>query len=487
MATVEVLWEPLAGSGHTVPLPAHLERRPTVGLVGRAAEIRSMTDAGKRVFSGEGREVQLVSGEAGMGKTTLVAEVARLAFDSGACVLFGHSEEGLATPYQLFAEALGHYVTHAPEEQLLAHVEVHGSELVRLVPALASRIPDLPPSKATDTDSERFLLFAAVVGLLAEGSALQPIVLVLDDLQWADNGQSAAAPSPGCGRTGHADARPRDLSRQRTVATPIRSVDTLAALHRQAGVSRIDLEGSMTPEWSTLMEATAGHTLDDGGGGPRPCRLPRDRRQPVLRERGAAPSGRDGRHLPGRRRAVGGRRHARRHRPARPVSRGDRRSDRAAGQGLPDGCSRWRRSSVGTSISTCWPGRPRPTEEELLDILDAAAAVGTGPGIGRHPGRFSFAHALIQHTLYEDLGPNRRARAHRQVAEALEDLCGDRPGARVGELARHWTVATQPVDLAKAIDYSRQAGDAALSALAPADALALLRPGPRPLRTGRRP
>ena len=87
------------------------------------------------------------------------------------------------------------------------------------------------------------------------------------------------------------------------------------------------------------------------------------------------------------------------------------------------------------------------------------------------PGHYSFAHALIQHTLYEDLGPTRRARAHRQVAEALEDLCGDRPGARVGELARHWFSATQPIDLAKAISYSRQAGDAALAALAPADAL----------------
>ena len=121
-----------------------------------------------------------------MGKTTVVAEAARSAFDAGACVLFGHCEEDLATPYQLFAEALSHYVTHAPEGQLLAHVEAHGSELSRVVPALASRIPDLPPSKATDADTERFLLFAAVVGLLTMASEHQPIVLVLDDLQWAD-------------------------------------------------------------------------------------------------------------------------------------------------------------------------------------------------------------------------------------------------------------------------------------------------------------
>ena len=86
-------------------------------------------------------------------------------------------------------------------------------------------------------------------------------------------------------------------------------------------------------------------------------------------------------------------------------------------------------------------------------------------------GHFNFSHALIQHTLYEDLGPTRRARAHRQVAESLEELCGDSPGSRVGELARHWFHAAQPIDRAKAIGYSRQAGDAALAALAPADAL----------------
>ena len=51
---------------------------------------------------------------------------------------------------------------------------------------LASRLPGLPPSKATDADTERYLLFAAVVGLLGMASEHQPVVLVLDDLQWAD-------------------------------------------------------------------------------------------------------------------------------------------------------------------------------------------------------------------------------------------------------------------------------------------------------------
>ena len=103
-------------------------------------------------------------------------------------------------------------------------------------------------------------------------------------------------------------------------------------------------------------------------------------------------------------------------------------------------------------------------------MLDSAAAVSLVRELADGPGRFNFAHALIQHTLSEDLGPTRRARAHRNVAEALEELCRGRPGTRVGELARHW-IAAQPIDLAKAIRYSCQAGDAALNALAPADAL----------------
>jgi len=113
----------------------------------------------------------------------------------------------------------------------------------------------------------------------------------------------------------------------------------------------------------------------------------------------------------------------------------------------------------------------KTSEDELLDILDAATASALVRELTDSPGHYSFSHALIQHTLYEDLGLTRQARAHRKVAEALEDLCGDRPGARVGELARHWINATQPIDRVKALDYSRQAAEAALAALAPGDAL----------------
>ncbi len=469
--TVQVLWEPLGRADTTtsIPLPGRLAVRPAVGVVGRETEIQTLTVAAKRVAAGEGREVLLVSGEAGLGKTTLVAEAARAAFDSGACVLFAHCEEDLAIPYQLFAEALKHYVTHASEDQLRAHVEEHGSELSRLVPALASRIPDLPPSKATDSDSERFLLFAAVVGLLATVSTHQPVVLVLDDLQWADKGsllllRHLAASDVAMRLLVVGTYRDSELSNAHAL------VETLATLRRLDGASRIDLVGLDDTGVIALMEAAAGHRLDDEAVGLAHAIYRETDGNPffvseVLRnltETGAIRQNAEGRWvaegsidaiaLPDSVREVIG---------ARVLRLG-----KEAGRVLSVA------SVIGRDFDLDLLARATTTtEDDLLDILDTAAAVALVRELADTPGHYNFTHALIQHTLYEDLGPTRRARAHRQVAEALEDLCGDRPGNRVGELARHWFSATQPIDLVKAINYSRQAGDAALAALAPADAL----------------
>jgi class 3 adenylate cyclase len=465
--TFEVAWEPLRGTA-SMPLSGRLAVRPTAGVVGRNTEMHTMTDAIKRVAGGEGREVLLISGEAGLGKTTLAAEAARTAFDNGACVLFGHCEEDLATPYQLFAEALGHYVTHAPEEQLLAHVEVHGSELSRLIPALASRIRELPPSKATDSDTERFLLFAAVVGLLDTMAKEQPVVLVLDDLQWADKGsllllRHLAAAEQATRVLVLGTYRDGELLQTHPLT------DTLAALHCLRGVSRIELAGLDDSEVVALLEAAAGQSLDAAGVGLAHAVYRETDGNPFfvsellrhLWETGAIYQDTTGRWvaestlkqlaLPDSVRVVIGARVG--------------RLGKDAGRVLSVA------SVIGRDFDLDLLAQATKTsEDDLLDILDAAASAALVREVA-DTGRYSFAHALIQQTLYEDLGHNRRARSHRQVAEALEDLCGDRPGERVGELARHWTCATQPLDLAKAIGYSKQAGDAALGALAPGDAL----------------
>jgi class 3 adenylate cyclase len=470
--TLDVGWEPLGadapGSGR-VPLPTRLAHGPAIGMIGRENEIALLDNAVKRVGSGEGRELILVAGEPGQGKTTLVSEVARRAHKRGMTVLFGHCEEDLSTPYQLFAEALGQYVTHAPEDYLRAHIAAYGSELVRLVPALGSRIPDTPARKATDADSERFQLFAAVVGLLTHASQHQPVNLVFDDLQWADRGslqllRHLISAEQAMNLLVLGTYRDTELSKSHPL------LETLALLPRSQGVSRIGLAGLGDIEIVAFMEAAAGHRMDNEGLGLAHALYRETDGNPffvgeVLRhlsESGSifqdtagqwvAEETPDQLALPESIREVIGAR----------VGRLGERAGRVLSLA----------AVIGRDFDIDLLARAsESTEDEVLDILEEATSVALVQELADITGRFSFAHALIQHTLYEDLGPTRRARAHRRVAEALEDLCGEARGNRAGELAHHWFSATQPIDLTKAIDYARQAGDAALAALAPADAL----------------
>ena len=111
------------------------------------------------------------------------------------------------------------------------------------------------------------------------------------------------------------------------------------------------------------------------------------------------------------------------------------------------------------------------TEDEVLDILDAASATALVREVSDVPGHYVFTHGLIRRTLYDDLGVTRRARAHRAVAEILEDQRRAPSAAAVRDLAYHWFHATQPVDVSKAIEYSQRAAESALEALAPDEAL----------------
>ena len=109
-------------------------------------------------------------------------------------------------------------------------------------------------------------------------------------------------------------------------------------------------------------------------------------------------------------------------------------------------------------------------EDAVLDVCETAvtAAVLSTTDIAE---RYTFAHALIEHTLYDALSPTRRARAHKAVAEALETFLGSDPDARAAELAYHWGASVQPTDTTKALHYSQIAGDRALNQLAPDEAV----------------
>ena len=417
--TVEVMWEPVGGAdiAERVPLPARLAVRPDVGVVGRSGEVASGEVAYKRVASGGGREVVLVSGEAGLGKTTLAAEVARSAFDSGATVLFGHCEEELATPYQLFAEALGHYVTHAAPG---------GARGPRGGPRLRAVLPGPRPGQSgpgTATDQghrHRHRAFPPLRcrgrpdchdrrGPPRRGRARRPPV--------GRQGQSSAAPAPGLvGHTAPAP-RPRHLPRQRARTLP-----------RAGGHTGRAPPARRVPDRPGRTRRHRRHGAD--GGRRRPCP-----RRPgvglahaiyretdgnpffvgeVLRnlvETGAIRQNNEGRWVPEATLDV----------TALPDSVREVVGARVLRLGKEAG----RILSVAAVIGRDFDldllaASTNSDEDDVLDVLDAATEVSLVRELVDTPGRFNFAHALIQHTLYEDLGATRRARAHRAVAEAFE-------------------------------------------------------------------
>ena len=470
--TLELEWEPLEnqadGTGH-IPLPNRLAHRPGVGVIGRGAELGVLGDALKRVSNGAGSEVILIAGEPGQGKSTLVSEVARRAHENGTTVLLGRCDEEVGEPYRPFHEALNHFVTHAEEWLLRFHVTHHASELAQMVPALRQRLSDVPGVQPTDPDSERYLLFSAVVGLLDLASEEQPIVLIVDDLHWAD------VPSLHLLRylvanTGSAHMLVLGTYRdaEQSMAQPL--TDTLAALRREQAVSFMALQGLDDPGVIAFMESAAGHALDDDGVAFAHAVHRETDGNPffvaeVLRHlaetggivqdgtgRWTVAHGTEQLALPASVRQVIGARVARIGETARTVL-----STAAV---------------IGRDFDVDLLAEATAVDEsELLEMLDRAQGAALVREVPSGSGRYGFSHALIQHTLYENLGPTRRGRAHRQVAEALERLCGANTADRAAELARHYLLTSRPADTDKAISYARQAGDAALAALAPQDAL----------------
>jgi hypothetical protein len=186
-----------------------------------------------------------------------------------ATALFGRCDEDLGLPYQPIAEALSHYVVHAPHALLVDHVRDHGGELGLMVPALRRRFPDLPRPASTDADTGRYLLFAAVAGLLTAAAQDRPVIIVMDDLQWADKPSlllfrhlvAALEIQPVLFVGTYRDS---DLHS----AHPL--LDTLAALRREPKATRLDLTGLGDRDVIAVMEAAAGHGMDRDAC-PRAC------------------------------------------------------------------------------------------------------------------------------------------------------------------------------------------------------------------------
>ncbi len=427
-----VRWVPIERSDARPPLPGRLASSVSANFVGRSDEYEQLVAAWKAVTALGERRVMLLSGEPGIGKTTLSARFACQAYEESAAVVYGRCDEDLGIPYQPWIEALRQLVAAAPDALLAAHVAARGAHLARLVPDLARRV-EMDVLAATDPDSERFVLFGCITDLLARWAADAPLLIVLDDLHWADRSTlqllrhvATADDLGGVGLLG--------TFRDSEITSGHPLTEVLAALHREGGGERIVMRGLDDRDVLDLLERIAGHEMDDAGVALRDAILTETAGNPFftveilrhLSDAGTIYQRDDGRWvsdldlraagLPISVREVIGRRIT--------TLGGD--TARVLGLG----------SVIGRDFDVALLATlAERSEDEVIDVCDAAveAAVLTTTD---DPERYSFAHALIEHTLYDELSPARRARAHRAVAQALED--GGDVDRRAGELAYHW-------------------------------------------------
>ena len=446
-----------AGSGDAdsrasaVELPPELAARAQAPLIGRAREMSELerlwsaaTD--HRPGAAPGRIVVL-GGDPGIGKTRLAAELAQRVHARGACVIAGRAPQETLVAYQLFVEALRQYLLNVPMGELQATTRDYGSELARLIPELRRRAPDLPLPSTVEPETDRYRLFEAVVGVLSSISARAPVLLVLDDLQWADRPtllllrHLARAPDP---------ARLLILGAYRTTEAGAESFgDALADLKRERLISEIAVGGLSEPETAELVQTWTreppslafAHALHEETEG-NPLFIEEIVRH--LAEAGVRAS------------EAGARELQRFGLPENVKQVIARRLGRLSAQ-----ATEWLRVAavIGRDFGSDLHERVVGLDEdEYLNALDEALSTGLVVETGSDAG-YSFAHALIRETLYEGMSAARRARIHRRVGEALE--AADNSDRYLTALAHHFTRAASAETGNKAIAYARRAGERA--------------------------
>ena len=454
-------------TGSDVPLPSALGMFRSGPFAGRDEPLARLSSGWERVTTA-GPGLTVIGGEPGIGKTRLVAEFAAGLRARGVTVLAGRCTEDPLRPYEPFADALFSYGVNADVDDLPARLGRFSDPLSLIVPELAGPSGLAGSGRRADrngADEDRAVFLDAIVAFLAALTVDVPAVLVMEDLHWATEATLVALrnllqvpmtiPLLIIGTY-----RDTELDRQHPFAA------TLADLRRDERVQRLSLRGldeSAIATW--LTEHDHPDTSQDL------ARILRDQTNgnpffvgEILRHLAETENEQT---LPEGVREVVGRRLS---------SLGD------------SGVKVLRAAAVlGPTFSFDVLQRmPSAADhiDPLLDALDAATAarliVEVRDGTS---GEYSFAHALVRQTVYEELSSPRRTRLHAQALIAIEQVHGASP-RWLPALAHHAIEAATATDLDTVATHVHRAAAAALERYSGDEAINLSRRGLEALQLG---
>ena len=418
------------------PLASAVDRH---GLVGRGVELAYLERCWHEAVDGQ-RALVLLAGDAGIGKTRLAAELAFRAHGEDAVVLYGRFDEETLTPYQPMVEMLRGWSAGAPLDSLRDRLGPRAAELGILLPEFGSPPSDVVMSGA-DADAQRFRFFDSVGALLGEIGADAPVVLVFDDLHWADRPtlqllrHLVRAPSPrrvlfvGTYRESEISDR-----------HPLHEL--IGDLRREGTLRRLELGGLAEPEVAELVaelasapaserfvRALAGETEGNPFFIEEVVRHIRDTSGALSEEVTLEEAG-----VPEGVREVTSRRLRRLTEPTRAV--------------LLVASVVGREFDYDVLASVVPQG-----DEELVLALEEGVEARVLREIG-HVGRYGFTHALVRATLYDSISQLRRARLHGRVGEAFVALRGGDLDPFLAMLAHHFAQAAPVERPDRAIDFA---------------------------------
>lgn len=407
---------------HSAELAWHPRQRDAAapGYFGRGPEMSRLIGCLEKAAAGRGGVV-LLAGEPGIGKSHALRQLIDRARDGSAIVLIGRCVEGAwVPPFRPFAGAIAGYGETAGPERLRADLGPAGAALVRIAPRLAQLLPDLGQPPELQPDEERFRLLDAAAQFFTALSGRAPVLLVLDDLHWADAGTAMMMRHVArtCGQ------------RRLLIAGAYRTTET--ANEDLLG----DMLGAMQPETEcTIIRLGA---LDAEAVGQL---LAAETRAPVSPALITAIEAHTGGNPFFAKEVI---RHLAEERALRADNSGELETSLPL-VAVPEGVRqvlarrRARVSAAANRLLECASGFAGPflfpVAARAADLDDATALSALdellGAGMvrpGTTPERYEFGHALVRHAVYDSLNPSRQARLHRRLAHGLEAARAQVPG-----------------------------------------------------------
>jgi predicted ATPase/DNA-binding CsgD family transcriptional regulator len=429
-----------------LPTDGGNQRRP---IVGRARELDVFRAAFDRMLAGR-RQLVLISGEPGIGKTRCAEALADVAEDQGALVLWGRCrEEAGAPPYWPWVQILRAYIDASSLDEVRLNMGAAAKDIAALVPELldASQHTQQTPSSIADVSTARFRTFDAIGQFFHQATQQVPITLVLDDLHWADGPSLSLL-----------EFLSQELLRSRLLIVGThRDTDssrtkpllsTLGGLSRDSEVQRVHLAGLSQTAIGEVAERLCDVSLSDSAieiiyqqtdGNP----LFAIELIKVLIEEGtgAAIATMPGRIPAGVHETIG-----------RRLSRLSDRCNELLSVAAVHG-----RQFTAREIAVAMD----EDVQRILTVLEQAVQAGIVQSNIEAAGSYQFTHALIRETIYEELPVVDRLRMHGRAGDALVRVHGAHLEPALTRIAHHFHEAAALGNTDKAVVYALRAAESA--------------------------